>query len=365
MTVGESSNVVVRFYSWWIGELSKAFTPPRSSERGWRTLLQTSPEGLEITSRGNGASRHVGTLREDASPEHTSALRRLVMAQAETASKEVLLRLSPDEVVERTIQIPEAASDVIEPVLENQMERIVPWAQSDTSYGYRIVGPNSAAPDQLDIRVVATTRKILDKALLRANSVGLAPYAIEFKPASDTEPAVQLMSMEPDPVKTTSARLQNFLALVLAVVVAAGGFGLYHVWERQSENDELEARIATAKSRVEEVKRLNDENATLREQRERLAKRKTDDPAVIGLVEALSRALPDNVFLTELEVHGREMRMVGKSADPTTLITMLEATPQFADVRFAAPTTREEGETVGTFSIIGKAEGGAQLEDQE
>ena len=80
------------------------------------------------------------------------------------------------------------------------------------------------------------------------------------------------------------------------------------------------------------------------------------------LMEAFSRALPDTAYLTEIEIHGREARIAGKSEDPTALIPVLEATPQFEDVHFSAPTTREEGETLGTFSIISRAQGGPMLE---
>jgi general secretion pathway protein L len=364
MTENESTNAVARFYAWWLRELSKALTPRRPATRAWRTLLLHTSEGLEISTKTAGSSKQIGTLRPGATSDQVAALRRLVLAQAGSNAKQVVLRLSPDDVVERTIQIPEAASDVIEPVLENQMERIVPWSQEDTRYGYRIVGPNAAAPDQLDIHVVATTRGILDTAVRRAQSVGLTPYAVEFAPALETAPAIELMSMEADPVKKTAAALQTSFALVLAFCLAIGGFGLYHVWDRQAQNDDLEAKIATTKARVEEVKRLNDENAALKEQRERLVRRKMGDRAMVVLIEALSRALPDTAYLQELEIHGRETRIVGKSVDPTGLITQLEDTAEFEDVRFAAPTTREEGETLGTFSIIGRAQGGSGMEKQ-
>jgi general secretion pathway protein L len=78
----------------------------------------------------------------------------------------------------------------------------------------------------------------------------------------------------------------------------------------------------------------------------------------------MSRALPDTAYLTEIEIHGSDTRIVGKSDDPTALITKLESTPELADVRFAAPTTREQGETLGTFSIIARAEGAAKEEKQ-
>jgi general secretion pathway protein L len=151
---------------------------------------------------------------------------------------------------------------------------------------------------------------------------------------------------------------------LLAFSVAIGAFGLYHMLDRQAQADDLDAKIGVAEARVEEVKRLNDENSRLKDQRERLVKRKLEEPAMMVLIEALSRALPDTAYLTELEVHGRDARIVGKSDDPTALITRLESTDQLQDVRFSAPTTREEGETVGTFSIIGRVAGGPQLEKQ-
>jgi general secretion pathway protein L len=280
-------------------------------------------------------------------------------------ARQVLLRVSPGDIVERTIQIPKAASDVIEPVLQNQMERIVPWAPEETRYGFRIVGTSAVAPDQLDIQIVATTRSLLDAALRQAKSVGLNPYAIDFAPDASTDaPSIELVSLTPDPVKRRAETLQAGVALAVGLAVAVGAFGLYVMWNRQVESDDLQSRIATARSRVEEVKQLNQENTELRRQRERLVRRKSEDPAVMVLIEALSRALPDTAYLTELEIHGRDTRIAGKSNDPTALITMLEDTPQFEDVHFSAPTTREEGETLGTFSIISRAQGGPSLEER-
>jgi general secretion pathway protein L len=225
-----------------------------------------------------------------------------------------------------------------------------------------VLGPNAEAADQLDIRVVATTKRILDGALQRAQVLGLAPSAVDFASATEAATPVEIVSLEADPVKATADRLRIVLAIGLVCSVAIGALGLYSVWDRQLQSDDLEAKIAIAQSRVAEVKRLNDENAALREQREHLVRRKTDDPAVIMLIEALSRALPDSAYLEELEIQGREARIVGKAADPTGLITTLEDTPEFEDVRFSAPTTREGHETLGTFSIVGRTQQGSSAE---
>jgi general secretion pathway protein L len=358
-----STNIVGRFYAWWLNELARAFAPRRPGAQAWRTLARHTSEGLEIFTRSGAAIKTLGTLPSDAGPSQIAMMKKVVAQKAAVGADQVLLRMSPADVVERTIQIPKAASDVIEPVLQNQMERIVPWSSDDTRYGYRIVGQNAAAPDQLDIQIAATTRSMLESARQRAESLGLSPYAVDFAPDVTADAAsIELQLLAPDPVKQMAWTLQTGIALLLAACLMIGAFGLYLMWNRQVESDDLEARIATARSSVEEVKRLNEENSELRQQRERLVRRKSEEPAVMVLIEAMSRALPDAAYLTELEIHGRDARIAGKSDDPTALITMLEATPQFEDVRFSAPTTREEGETAGTFSIISRAQGGPKLE---
>jgi general secretion pathway protein L len=359
-----SMSALGRYFSWWLHELAKTLAPRRAGTQAWRTLARHTPEGLEIAMRSGAKFETLGTLTSDATPNQIAVMQQMLVSQkAARGANEVLLRLSPGDVVERTIQIPKAASDVIEPVLQNQMERIVPWPPEETRYGYRIAGEDTGAIDQIDVKIVATRKSVLDGALRRAQSIGLNPYAIDFAPDAGADAqSVELASLLPDPVKKTAAALKTVLAVVAVLATAVSAFGLYLMWNRQIESDELEARIATARSRVEEVKQLNAENTELRRQRERLVRRKSEEPAVMVLIEALSRSLPDSAYLTELEIHGGETRIAGKSADPTALITMLEGTPQFEGVHFSAPTTREEGETLGTFSIISRAIGGTKLE---
>ncbi len=356
MAESAEANILSRFYSTWLNELAKALTPRRTGAAAWRVLALSKPDGLDVYSRASGLEKPIAALPAEPAREQITEGSRAVSRIAASDAAKVLLRLSPDDVVERIIQIPDGARDVIEPVLQNQMERIVPWSQDDTRHGYRIIGPNATSPEQLDIQLVATTKSVLDTALRRARSIGLEPYAIDYA-ADFSAPEVELQSLKPDPVKEMAASLHKAVSALVAVCVLIGGFGLYQMWGRQLENDDLDSRIATARSRVEKVKQLNQENIELRQQRERLVVRKRDEPAVITLIEAMSRALPDTAYLTEFEIHGREARIVGKSPDPTSLITKLEDTPQFEDVHFSSATTRAEGETTGTFAIISKAQG--------
>jgi general secretion pathway protein L len=356
---------VSRTYSWWLRELSKFLTPKRTAERPWRIMLFHTPDGLEIFTKTSGPTTRLGVLRTEATPDEVAGIRRSLLGKAAQDAKQVLLRLSPTDVVQRTIQVPKAAADLMDSVVENKIETIVAWSHENTCYGYRVTGANAASPDQINTDIVATTKKIVDTALEAARAVGLSPCAVDFAPTPETASVVELVQLEADPISKTATRLHAAFGALVLCSLAICALGIYQVSDLDAQYSDIDGKIAAVTSRVKEVKRLNDENAKFKEQRERLAKRKIDYPAVMTLIEALSRSLPDTAYLDELEIHDNEARIVGKSADPTGLIGALESTPEFEDVRFAAPTTREDGQTLGTFSIVGKLQGEAHAENSQ
>jgi general secretion pathway protein L len=319
-------------------------------------MLFHSADGLQIFSKGAGPLTFIAMLRKDATPAEIAGARRLLIGKTSQDSKQILLRLSASEVVQRTIRVPEAAVDLMESIVENKIETIVAWPLENTYYGYRVVGPNAATAEQVDTEIIATTRQIVDGALDRAREIGLTPRAVDFAPSPESPSVVELLRLEPDPVSKTAKRLNMVFAGLVACSLAACALGVYQVWMREVQFGELESQIAAVMTRVEEVRRLNEENTKIKNQRERLAKRKIDQRPIMELIEALSRALPDTAYLDEFEFRDNEARIIGKSPDPTGLIATLESTPEFEDVRFSAPTTREDGQTLGTFSIVGKVQ---------
>ena len=267
-----------------------------------------------------------------------------------------MLRLPTSDVVDRVLQIPKAASDVLEPVLNNQMARVVPWPPQSTRYGYRIIGDNPGAPEQLDVQLVATTAVVIENALQQAKQHGLSPSAIDYGLEPQAQSGIELLSLTPDPVERAAKRWHIGLMFLLIASAGCGAAGAYAMWQKEQEYSALSHSIAVAKARVAQVRDLHEENLRLREQHERLIKRKSHEQATVMLVEALSRTLPDGAYLTSLELHDREVRLAGKSDDPASLIATLEASPEFEDVHFSAPTIQEEGAALTLFSIVARTE---------
>lgn len=350
------------FYGWWLGALSALLTPQPAVTPPWRILLMRREEGLVVIENTGGkavsvailGARHAGPLP----PPVATALR-----AAAQSSAPVVLRLSADEVVERSIQIPKGARDVIEPVLRNQMNRIVPWPPEETRFGYTVTENGPGASDQIGVKVAATTRAVLEAALEEARALGFAPSVVDCAPRDEFRVGTVLLSLAADPRLRLARRLNAGLAAILAICVLTGVAGAYQLWQLGRENTGLEARIATVRGRIAEAGNQNAQTTAAREAAAALIERKATEPPAIRLIDALSRVLPDNAYLTELEIQAGAARMVGKSDEATALIAAIEAAPEYEDARFAAPTMRQEGGGAESFAVMARVSGAPRAED--
>lgn len=351
-------------YSRWISDLSRLLVSNRSLDDQWSILLERGDGALTVSARDKNVLTELGTLPHTAHQDEADVLRaKIASADGKTAGGNAMLRLSDTCAVERTIQIPKAARDVMAPVIHNQIDRIAPWSEENTLYGFQIRGDSERSSDMLDVHVVATSREILSDAYADAQRLGIEPSVVDYKSSSSGEPIV-LVSSDPDRLKRAEGRVRSALSLGFAASIAAATAGSYLAIDQHLRNEELATTLEASKQRIAALGNLGSQNLQLRQQRDRLVQRKASRPAAVALMDVVSRTLPDSAYLKEFELSGGETRLVGKSADPTALITPLEDTVEFEEIRFSAPTTREQGETLATFSIVGQLSGAPKERDQ-
>jgi len=144
------------------------------------------------------------------------------------------------------------------------------------------------------------------------------------------------------PVLPTGARLNNllFIAGVAAGVLYIAVMGFYLLQKRRNLDEEIgKARIEAERLRsiIEEVKGYEAKKASLEEKIELINKLKTNQKGPVRLMDEVSRALPDLVWLTGLDVTGESITMRGKTLSPNAVATYLEnlkKSPFFAEPVF-------------------------------
>lgn len=158
------------------------------------------------------------------------------------------------------------------------------------------------------------------------------------------------------PLLPTGARLNNFLffggfALGLIYVVIAG---LTLLSRRSQLEDELvKARLEAdrLKSIIEEVKEYEGKKASLEAKIQLIKSLKTNQKGPVRLMDEISKALPDLVWLTVLDVSGNTITMRGKTLSPNAVATYLEnlkKSPFFAEPVFKS--LGQDGGSSGTYS---------------
>ncbi|MCC8961275.1 PilN domain-containing protein [Bradyrhizobium sp. Pear76] len=269
----------------------------------------------------------------------------------------VILQLPALNVVSRAMTVPAQARDLLAGIVRNQFERLFPWRASQAAYGFNAVPGEDA--NVLDVQVLATSRSTLDEACGQLAALGLrVDRVVAAAGRTDAASDVTLWSRLADTTDTSLSRTRRLIAGLM--VVTAGLTIVVNVWAFMSaasadgESDDVGSRVAALQRQIR-GNSSREQIAALAPPERAQALKETSSVAVV-VVEALSRVLPETSYLTELNMDGATLRLVGLAGDAPSLIAPLEQSGQFKDVHFFAPTTRNADGGRFVFHIEARVE---------
>jgi general secretion pathway protein L len=210
--------------------------------------------------------------------------------------------------------------------------------------------PITTANARIEMTLVATAKTRVQPLLRLARLVDAASLAI-YATASTAEGPVRIKLLD-QPLRGASGpmlsipRLLRHVLLGLGVAAAAALLiSAYLENAMQSQQSELEQQILHRRAALRQDSNAPGSGLGL------LAKRKQTTPASIMVLEAISRALPDTTYVTELRIEDDKVQIVGMTQDAPSLVRLLEQSPQFTRATFFAPTTRAANEAGERFHI--------------
>lgn len=347
-----------RFVDWWAHELSDAVSVSTPARLPWRVMFVRRETGCDVFVRPADRVQQVGTP-ETGRDELLQKLGK-ALGGRKIGPAQIVLRLQPRDVVQKNIDVPAAARDVIASILHNQIERLAPWPADKALFVYE-VGSDPARSQSLDVSLAVTGRNVVEGLAAELRELGYAPGVVDWGTDASAEPRVNLLPSQDENRGKIGRRLAAVAGWVCLAALLIGGIGAYGVVQSHRELSALGARLdeLRAKTRLDP----KSEGYARRQRRQAwLAGQRQAQPVMAVTLEAMSRALPDDAWLNRLEVAQGIVTISGNAANAAALIERLETSRHFADVQLSAPTTRADGETGEAFTITARIVPGRELE---
>ncbi|MGH6813903.1 MAG: PilN domain-containing protein [Methylocella sp.] len=261
---------------------------------------------------------------------------------------QVELVLQPDRFMFRLLELPRRASDFLEGIIRAQIDRLTPWSAADAAFGW--YPSTETANDRLTVTIAATARTLIAPFISAIASLGADTIVIS---AALQQPRPDIAAIKICEQKTAQAAGQRRVRRILiGLLVGAGALGAVSVAASsviggmiEAQRDDLTRRLAERHAAIQPGHDGTSEKTL------ELQRHKHETPSSVIVIEALSRVLPDDTYLTELRILGDKMQIVGVTRDAPSLIRLIEQTSHFSHATFFAPTTRSPSESGERFSI--------------
>ncbi len=249
---------------------------------------------------------------------------------------DIHVSLDPSRFVFRQLELPRAAVPFLEGVVRAQIDRLTPWSASDAAFGWG--APADIGEGKVRLIIAATARSVvapIEEALIAARA-----HSIEVSTSTDEDHSAVI------PILVGRARGEaDVRRLRLGLMLALGALGLAFAgclvaWiviggAYDLELGDQQGQIADRRARL-----MNPQGSEAERALEALKRRKLTTPSPVMILEALSRALPDDAHLTELRIENGSVQIAGLAGDASQLIHLIEQTRQFTHAAFSAPTVR-------------------------
>jgi general secretion pathway protein L len=341
-------------WQWWSAEIV-ALVPPR-----WRQAL-AGKRGKLVLALGEGGGellRHTGTGAEslmrfdlDLDPVRQAAAVRDALAALPARLKRggVTVLLPAAAALRTEISLPLAAETNLAEVVGFELDRRTPFRSSEVYRAERVLRRDAAAK-RLAVELTVAPRGLVDEAVAMARGLGLAPDGVEV--AGDP-PSGNLLPLEARPLAGRLPRLA-FGAFAAATAVLA----LVAVLLPLHQAHDKAAALADA---LAETRRLADESLKLQKAIDAeiqeggfLEARKRQAPSVSEVLFTLTHLLPDDTYLSELEIANGEVRLTGYAASASTVLGLVDQSGHFANAAFRSPVVQDQRVQREEFNIAAR-----------
>jgi general secretion pathway protein L len=341
---------VAAFWDWWTGELERLALERFAALRGAASVPVVAFDGNELVLVEPRAIVSPDTRVDLATMDETrrrAGVAALLERAGETRGR-MRLCLGHGEALVRRVAMPAATEENLRQVLAFEMDRLTPFRADEVYFDYRVLARDAAA-GQLSVLLALAKRDLVDARAGALRALGASVQGVAVRDDVGNAPApLDLLPSEQRGERETARERLVQRALIAAVVILLVLALVFPLWQKRSTVIALQPLLGQAKQSAEGADRVertlerqvNDYNFLL-------AKKHANYPA-LAVLEEISRLLPDNTWVQQLDVKTsgktREVQITGETMSSSKLIEILEqsqllrnATPRGTVTRGSTP----------------------------
>jgi general secretion pathway protein L len=255
--------------------------------------------------------------------------------------------VSPDLLLEREITLPLAAEHDLKRVVSYEMDRLTPF-RADEVFWNCLAGKRDPVRNRLHVRVTVIPYLRVEAILTALMQSGLAPARIAA--GETTEPNRIIPLTEDRTAHRWLGPRVHAVALGGCGAMVAVAITLPFILQSVA-SARLDARIEAVKPQVVEAEKLRKKIATGATTADAIAAARNQLGTPLQSIALLTDLLPDDTYLTALNVRQRKLTISGRSAAAARLIGAMAANPLIHNPAFTAPVIRDETNGGEMFSI--------------
>ncbi len=347
-----------RALGWWLAELAALY---RDAAR-WLRAADRHAVTIEAGERYwslRQYQRPIGQV-DWGSLDTDSGRRALAALIPDSARRQkIIIEIPPERVLSKIIAFPTSARAELDRILEFEIARHFPFPASRVFFRHRVVGrraighlaggqPGTTGAAPIAVEIVAVPREIVAAICDDLAAAGLQPGGIAMVTAGDAEPLfLPAAALGQAGASPRRGRLPLGIAVAMLAVAAAVSWPL----AQQFRLAALDRELATLKPRAEMALKTREGAQREAVRSAALIGLRSARPPLVGLLDALSRDVPDGSWLLSLSIAGREVVIDGLSPSAATIALALQRDRMFGDIVFRSAITREAATGLEHFQL--------------
>lgn len=348
------SNVKLKpFLRWWMRELS--FLVPLKLRQFFHAphgaiIVRPVGKQFELHYEINGQREFLAFLARDNSSVET--VKNLISTER-FKNAIFILRLSSQDALGKTLNLPLAAQANISQVVSYELDRYSPFKAEQVYFATRLERIDTEAA-QIVVQLMLVPRNLLETLYADCQAVGISlQYADVENYTNDLQQLHSAYNLLPPHLqpKIPNTPRRIIAGLVTLLIILTLSSLALPVWLEYQAVQDLQTKIAKIEKEVKAVKSLQADMDTLREENQALINEKTAAPPVVAVLNELSRLLRDDSWLSYLQYSEGQLQLQGESPTASNLLADLEASEYFAKASFASPVTQDKASGMERFQI--------------